>query len=94
MPPEFFKLGTLELVDHNQKIIKIDVSKRIPVGNCGDGVAVNNKAARILSELYGIESPSKFEIVIHKFKWLEFGLFGLRPTISYHHIYVNSSIVF
>ena len=29
----------------------------MPVGNTGDGVQVNVKAARILLELYGIRSP-------------------------------------
>ena len=36
----------------------IEASNKISVGNCGDGVAVNTKAARIMCDLYGIPSPS------------------------------------
>ena len=52
-PPNFFKLGTLLEVKENQ--IHIEISKQ-PVGNCADGAAVNNKAARLLSQLYGMDT--------------------------------------
>ena len=56
-PPDYFKLGSVKDVNHESKTIKISVHNSMPIGNCGDGVAVNNKAARILCELYGFESP-------------------------------------
>ena len=37
--------------------IHIDMSMNLPIGNCGDGVSVNNKAARLMRELYGLNSP-------------------------------------
>ena len=29
----------------------------MPVANCGDGVSMNQKAAHILSDLFGFDSP-------------------------------------
>ena len=29
----------------------------MPVANCGDGVCMNQKAAHILSDLFGFDSP-------------------------------------
>ena len=56
-PPTYFKIGTLSSVDETDKIINIDVSIKIPVGNSGDGVAVNTKAARVLRDIYGLLTP-------------------------------------
>ena len=66
-PPCCTKLGTLVhvdgggddevIVEEEYKNIHINVTN-MPVGNCGDGVAVNGKAARVMSELYGIHTPS------------------------------------
>ena len=39
------------------KSIEIQAHGRFPVGNIGDGVSVNIKAARILRDLYGFTSP-------------------------------------
>ena len=58
IPPNYFKLGKLKKVDIQEKTIIIEASNEIPVGNCGDGVAVNTKAARIMCDLYGIPTPS------------------------------------
>ena len=56
-PPVYFKLGKLSHVDHKNKEINIQIDNNFPVGNMGDGVAVNNKGARILRDLFGLESP-------------------------------------
>ena len=56
-PPNYFKIGSLTDCDFETKSINIQVHDRFPVGNIGDGVAVNNKAARVLRELYGFMSP-------------------------------------
>ena len=58
IPPNYFKLGKLKKVDIEEISIIIEASSKIPVGNCGDGVAVNTKAARIMCELYGTPTPS------------------------------------
>ena len=47
-PPNYFKLGTL---------LDIDDGSKFPIGNCGDGVAVNVKGAQLLRVLYGFEFP-------------------------------------
>ena len=56
-PPNYFKLGTFQEIDEQPKAIKIMVDTNIPIGNCGDGVSVNKKAARVLHDLYGFSSP-------------------------------------
>ena len=56
-PPNYFKIGTLQTVDHKEKVIHIKVSEKFPVSNVGDGVAVNVKASRILRDLFGFMSP-------------------------------------
>lgn len=53
--PQYFKLGNLECVNNNK--IHIKMSERLPIANCGDGVGVNVKAARVGSQLYDL-SPS------------------------------------
>ena len=58
IPPNYFYLGKLKKVDIEGKTIIIEGSNKIPVGNCGDWVAVNTKAARIMCDLYGIPTPS------------------------------------
>ena len=57
IPPKYFKIGTLLERDSESKVIKIEVHAKFPVGNTGDGVAVNVKAARVLRDLYGFMSP-------------------------------------
>ena len=56
MPPKYFKLGKLKTLDVENQTIEIEASPNL--GNCGDGVAVNTKAARIMCSLYGILSPA------------------------------------
>ena len=56
-PPNYFKLGTVQKVDFEQKKIFIDL-KNMPVANTGDGVASNVKASRLLSRCYGLQTPS------------------------------------
>ena len=51
-PPNYFKLGTLQKIDEQSKAIKIMVDTNIPIGNSGDGVSVNKKAARVLHMIY------------------------------------------
>ena len=51
-------MGALKEVCQETKEIFIDVDDNQPVGNCGDGVSVNTKAARLLSKLYGFTTPS------------------------------------
>ena len=50
-------MGTLSSCDFETKSINIQVHDRDPIGNIGDGVAVNNKAARVLRELNSFMSP-------------------------------------
>ena len=56
-PPFYTKLGVLKNVSEDSKTISIYVTNN-PVANCGDGVFVNGKAARVTSELYGIHTIS------------------------------------
>ena len=56
-PPFYTKLGILSKVDEESKVIIVSVTN-MPVANCGDGVFVNGKAARVMSELYGIDTIS------------------------------------
>ena len=44
-------------VDEEKKGITIKAVEKLPVGNIGDGVANNGKAARVLRDLYGFELP-------------------------------------
>ena len=55
--PPYFKLGKLMLHDEIKQEIHIKVDENIPVVNCRDGASVNQIAARILSELFGFDSP-------------------------------------
>ena len=55
--PDYFKLGPILTVDPDDKIIEIQLSENLPVANAGDGVSVNIKAARVLLQLYGFNSP-------------------------------------
>ena len=55
--PPYFKLTKLMLHDEIKQEIHIKVDENIPVVNCRDGVTVNQKAARILSELFGFDLP-------------------------------------
>ena len=56
--PTYFKLGKIIEVIPESKEIHIEIADNIPVGNCGDGVAVNEKAARLLGILLGMNMPS------------------------------------
>ena len=40
----------------NDNEIRIKMSTKRPIGNCGDGVSVNQKAARILKDVYGMST--------------------------------------
>ena len=53
--PPYFKLGKLMLHDEIKQEIHIKVDENIPVVNRRDGVNVIQKAARILSELFGFD---------------------------------------
>ena len=55
--PNYFKLGSLATVDEEEMVITIKAAKNLPVGNIGDGVAANVKAARVLRDPCGFESP-------------------------------------
>ena len=58
IPPNYFKLGSLATVDEEEiMVITIKPAENLPIGNIGDGVAVNVKAARVLRDLYGFELP-------------------------------------
>lgn len=54
--PVYFKLGKLQSVQ--SKEIHIEMSDRLPIANCGDGVGVNVKASRVGSQLYGLPTPA------------------------------------
>ena len=56
--PTYFKLGTIKRVIVEDKEIHLSLSKTLLVGNCGDGVSVNTKAATVIKEFYGIKSSS------------------------------------
>ena len=55
LPSTYFKLGKVLNVDDASKIINIEIMNS-PIGNCSDGVAVNQKAVRLLHTLYGINA--------------------------------------
>ena len=55
--PVYFKLGVIKEINRNCKEIHIAMSDRLPIANCGDGVSVNVKAARVGAELYGLLCP-------------------------------------
>ena len=55
--PVYFKLGVIKEINKNCKEIHIAMSDRLPIANCGNGVSVNVKAARIGTELYGLLCP-------------------------------------
>ena len=48
VPPSYFKIGELVNVDHEEKFVRISVSKKFPVANIGDGVSVNVTATWVL----------------------------------------------
>ena len=41
----------------DDKGVHIVMSQRLPIANCGDGVSVNVKAARVGAQLYGLLTP-------------------------------------
>ena len=55
--PPYFKRAKLILHYEEKWEIHIIIDKNMPVTNCGYGVSVNQKAARILSDLFGFDSP-------------------------------------
>ena len=62
----YFKLGVIKEINKNRKEIHIAISDRLPISNCGDGVSVNVKAARVGAELYGLLCPD-FRCSAHSF---------------------------
>ena len=57
-PPNYFKMATLKGVDHESKIIHLEIrSENVPTSICGDSCATNLKANRLVTEIYGITSP-------------------------------------
>ena len=63
--PEYFKLASVQKVlSATNKEIHLDMSIDLPVANTGDGVAVNTKASRLMSELYGMMSPG-YRCAVH-----------------------------
>ena len=57
--PVCFKMGVIQSVDHAAKVITINITARLPIGNCGDGVSANEKAVHVLRFLYGVFTLSK-----------------------------------
>ena len=57
VPPTYLKLGKITNIDVERKEIHIQLHDNMPIGNTGDGVAVDVKAACVLRELYGIKAP-------------------------------------
>ena len=55
--PVYLKLGVIKEINKNRKEIHIAMSDRLHIANCGDGVSVNVKAARVGAELYGLLCP-------------------------------------
>ena len=55
--PAYFKLGVIKEINKNCKEIHIAMSDRLHIANCGDGISVNVKAARVGAELYGLLCP-------------------------------------
>ena len=57
IPSNYFKLGSVATVDEEEMVITVKAVESLPVGNIGDGVAVNVKAARALRDLCSFELP-------------------------------------
>ena len=56
--PQYFKLATLQSIDEASKEIRLVVDpSNIPTVQIGDGCSVNLKAARLVEEQVGINSP-------------------------------------
>ena len=55
--PVYFKLGVIKEIITDSNEIHISMSDRLPIANCGDGVSVNIKVARVGAELYGLLCP-------------------------------------
>ena len=55
--PPYFKLVKLILQDEEKQEIHIRIDENMPVANCRDRVRVNQKAARIITDLFGFDSP-------------------------------------
>ena len=56
-PPAYMKLGTIARVDFETKEIFINL-QNMQAANTDDGVSSNQKAARLLTLCYGIQTPS------------------------------------
>ena len=55
--PSIFKIASLKGI--KQGTVHLEVNPRnIPTTTCGDGCAVNLKSLRLLTEIYGMNSPS------------------------------------
>ena len=58
--PEYtliFKIVSLKGIEQGTVHLEVD-PRNIPITTCGDGCAVNLKGVRLLTETYGINSPS------------------------------------
>ena len=53
-PPRYFKMGRVMRIDDD---INIRINDNYPIGNTGDGVATNIKAARVFRDMYGLHTP-------------------------------------
>ena len=63
VPEPYFKLGKLLSIDRDEHVINIKIDKRLPVANTGDGVSVNTKAAEVLHDYYGMNTPGKINFL-------------------------------
>ena len=58
IPPHYFRMAELKGIDHDEKIIHLEIrSENVPSSICGDSCATNLKANRLVTEIYGISSP-------------------------------------
>ena len=55
--PPIFRIASLKGIQQGTVHLEVD-PRNIPITTCGDGCAVNLKGARLLTETYGINSPS------------------------------------
>ena len=56
--PTILKLGRLMKGYLDEDNFHVLMNANLPCGDCGDGVGVNEKAARIMCEIYGLPIPS------------------------------------
>ena len=57
-PPNYFNIATLKGINHDNKVIHLEIpSQNIPTSICGDSCSTNKKANRLVTEWYGVMSP-------------------------------------